>query len=44
VPSAVFTSVVGVFTLSVRLAWPVAYEPPAIATWAVVAVNDTSWK
>ena len=44
VPSAVFTSVTGLFTFSVRVAWPDAYEPPAIETFAVVAVTELSWK
>lgn len=44
VPSAVLTRVTAWFTLSVRVDWPVAYEPPAIATCAVVAVSETSWK
>ncbi|MGZ4401381.1 MAG: hypothetical protein ACXVRI_00820 [Gaiellaceae bacterium] len=44
VPSAVFTSVTGLFTFSVRAAWPDAYEPPAIETFAVVAVAELSWK
>jgi hypothetical protein len=43
VPSAVFTSVTGVFTFSVSVAPPVAYEPPATATFAVEAVSATSW-
>jgi hypothetical protein len=40
----VFTSVTGLFTVSVSVAWPLAYVPPAIATLAVVAVNDLSRK
>jgi hypothetical protein len=43
VPSAVFTSVIGVFTLSVTVAAPLAYEPPATATFAVEPVSATSW-
>ena len=42
-PSAVFTSVTGVFTFSVSVGAPLAYEPPATATFAVVAVSATSW-
>ena len=41
-PSAVFTSVTGTFTFSVTAAEPSAYEPPAIATFAVVCVSETS--
>jgi hypothetical protein len=44
VPSAVFTSVTGLFTFSVRVAWPDAYEPPAIETFAVFAVTELSRK
>jgi hypothetical protein len=44
VPSAVFTSVSGWFTFRVTVAWPDAYEPPAIETFAVVAVAELSWK
>jgi hypothetical protein len=44
VPSAVFTSVTGVFTFSVTVAAPLAYEPPATATFAVDPVSATSWK
>jgi hypothetical protein len=44
VPSAVFTSVTGLFTFSVRVPWPDAYEPPAIETCAVVAVTELSRK
>jgi hypothetical protein len=44
VPSAVFTSVTGLFTFSVRVAWPDAYEPPAIETRAVFEVTELSWK
>jgi hypothetical protein len=43
VPSAVFTSVTGVFTFSVTVAAPLAYEPPATATFAVEPVSATSW-
>ena len=43
VPSAVLTSVTGVFTLSVIVELPLAYEPPATATFAVVAVRAISW-
>jgi hypothetical protein len=43
VPSAVFTSVTGVFTLSVIVAAPLEYEPPATATFAVEPVSATSW-
>ena len=42
-PSAVFTSVTGTFTFSVTADEPSAYEPPAIATLAVVCVSETSW-
>ena len=38
------TSVTGLFSFSVTVAEPPAYEPPAIATFAVCAVSDTSWK
>src|SRR5262249_28427190 len=31
------------FTLSVSVAAPLAYEPPATATFAEVDVSDTSW-
>ena len=44
VPSAVFISVTGVFTESVTVDWPFAYEPPAIETFALFAVSETSWK
>ena len=44
VPSAVFISVSGVFTERVTVCWPVAYEPPAIETFALFAVSETSWK
>ena len=44
VPSAVFISVNGVFTERVTVGWPVAYEPPAIETFALFAVSETSWK
>src|ERR1700730_9559623 len=43
VPSAVFTSVTGMFTFSVSAAAPVAYEPPTTATFAVEAVSERSW-
>jgi hypothetical protein len=43
VPSAVFTSVTGVFTFSVNVAAPLEYEPPATATFAVDSVRATSW-
>jgi hypothetical protein len=43
VPSAVFTSVTGRFTFSVRVCAPLEYEPPATATFAVVFVSETSW-
>ena len=43
VPSAVFTSVTGVFTFSVTVCAPLAYEPPATATFAVEPVSATSW-
>jgi hypothetical protein len=39
----VFTSVTGVLTFRVSVASPLAYEPPATATFAVVAVRATSW-
>jgi hypothetical protein len=40
----VFTSVTGLFTLSVSVAAPLAYEPPTTDTTAVFAVRETSWK
>ncbi len=43
-PSAVFTSVTGLFTLNVSVCWPLEYEPPAIPTFACVDVTDTSRK
>ena len=43
VPSAVFTSVTGVFVFRVSAEAPLAYEPPATATFAVDAVRATSW-
>ena len=43
VPSAVFTSVTGVFVFRVSADAPLAYEPPATATFAVEAVRATSW-
>ena len=43
VPSAVFTSVTGVFTFRVTVCAPLAYEPPATATFAVEPVSATSW-
>jgi hypothetical protein len=44
VPSAVFISVTGSFTDRVIVAWPVAYEPPAIETFALVSVSEESTK
>jgi hypothetical protein len=44
VPSAVFISVTGLFSRSVMVCAPVAYEPPAIEIFAVWAVTDTRWK
>jgi hypothetical protein len=44
VPSAVFISVTGLLTDRVIVAWPVAYEPPAIETFALVAVSEESTK
>jgi hypothetical protein len=44
VPSAVFTSVTGLFTFRVSVCEPLEYEPPTIATVAVVAVSERSWK
>jgi hypothetical protein len=43
VPSAVFTSVTGLFTESVRVCEPLAYEPPTTETVADFAVSETSW-
>jgi len=43
VPSAVFISVTGLFSRSVMVCAPVAYEPPAIEIFAVWAVTDTRW-
>ena len=42
-PSAVFISVTGLFSFSVTVAAPVAYEPPAIEIVAVCAVTETRW-
>ena len=42
-PSAVFTSVTGTFTFSVSVDAPLAYDPPATATFAIVSVSETSW-
>jgi hypothetical protein len=39
----VFTSVTGFPTFSVKVGAPLAYEPPATETRAVVVVSDTSW-
>src|SRR6266702_3919697 len=36
-------SVTGTLTFKVSVAAPLAYEPPATATFAVVAVKATSW-
>jgi hypothetical protein len=44
VPSAVFISVTGLFSRSVIVCAPVAYEPPAIEILALWAVTDTRWK
>jgi hypothetical protein len=44
VPSAVLTSVTGLFTCSVIVWEPLAYEPPTIAIVAVVAVSDRRLK
>ena len=38
-----FTNVTGVFTFSMIVAAPSAYEPPATATFAVEAVSEMSW-
>ena len=43
VPSAVFASVTGLFTLSVSVGEPFAYEPPTTATRATEAETETSW-
>ena len=43
-PSAVFWSVTGLPTFSVTALRPSAYEPPAIATFALVVVAETRWK
>ena len=43
VPSAVFASVTGLFTLSVNVGEPFAYEPPTTATRATDPESDTSW-
>jgi hypothetical protein len=39
----VFTNVTGLFTFSVIVASPLAYEPPATATFAVEFVSEMSW-
>jgi hypothetical protein len=44
VPSAVFCSVTGLFTVSFSVGAPLAYEPPTIVMVAVVAVMDMAWK
>jgi hypothetical protein len=44
VPSAVFTSVTGLFSLSVIVGAPEEYEPPEIEILAVCAVTETRWK
>jgi hypothetical protein len=43
VPSAVFSSVTGVFTFSVSVDAPFAYDPPATETFAVDVVSEMSW-
>ena len=43
-PSAVFIRVTGLFSFSVTVAAPVAYDPPAIEIVAVCGVTDTRWK
>ena len=43
-PSAVFISVSGLLSFSVTVACPLASEPPAIPTLALVLVTDTSLK
>jgi hypothetical protein len=43
VPSAVFTSVTALLTLSTSVDEPLAYEPPTTETVAVVADSDMSW-
>jgi hypothetical protein len=40
----VFISVTGLFSLSVTVGAPVAYDPPAIEIVAVCAVTETRWK
>jgi len=44
VPSAVFISVTGLFSRSVTVGEPFAYEPPTIEIFAVCAVTETRWK
>ena len=44
VPSAVFTSVTALLTVSSSVGEPLAYEPPTTETRAVVDESDTSWK
>src|SRR5262245_43854576 len=44
VPSAVFWSVTGSFTVSVSVGAPLAYEPPTTVIFAVFAVRAASWK
>ena len=43
VPSAVFTSVTGLFTVSASVCDPLAYEPPTTEIVAVFAFSETSW-
>jgi hypothetical protein len=43
VPSAVFWSVTGLFTLSLSVGAPVAYEPPITEIVAVFEVSAMSW-
>ena len=42
-PSAVFISVTGLFSLSVTAGAPFAYEPPTIEIFAECVVNETRW-
>ena len=44
VPSAVFCSVTGLFTVSFSVGPPLAYEPPTIEMLADVALRETTWK
>jgi hypothetical protein len=43
VPSAVFTSVTGLPTVTVSVCEPLAYEPPTTETFAELLLTETSW-